>query len=60
LRSGIVDAIVGEYPDAADEPIEFSQRLSNAIAAEVHALREIPDAQRRAARLQRYRRIGLP
>ena len=28
LRSGIVDAIVPEHPDAADEPIEFSQRLS--------------------------------
>jgi acetyl-CoA carboxylase carboxyl transferase subunit beta len=60
LRSGIVDAIVPEHPDAADEPIEFSQRLSGAIAAEVHALRGLPDAERLAARLQRYRRIGLP
>jgi acyl-CoA carboxylase subunit beta len=60
LQSGIVDAIVPEHPDAADEPVEFSQRLSRAIAAEVHALREIPDAERLAARLRRYRRIGLP
>jgi len=60
LRSGIVDAIVPEHPDAADEPVEFSQRLSAAIAAEVHALRAIPAAERIAARLQRYRRIGLP
>jgi acyl-CoA carboxylase subunit beta len=60
LRSGIVDAIVPEYPDAADEPVEFSQRLSAAIAAEVHALRELPAAERIAARLQRYRSIGLP
>jgi acetyl-CoA carboxylase carboxyl transferase subunit beta len=60
LRSGIVDAIVTELPDAADEPIDFSQRLSSAIAAEVQALRDIPDAERQAARLQRYRRIGLP
>ena len=60
LASGIVDAIVPEHPDAADEPVEFSQRLSRAIAAEVHALREIPPAQRLAARLRRYRRIGLP
>jgi acyl-CoA carboxylase subunit beta len=60
LASGIVDAIVPEHPDAADEPVEFSQRLSRAIAAEVHALREIPDADRQAARLRRYRRIGLP
>jgi acetyl-CoA carboxylase alpha subunit len=60
LSSGIVDAIVPERPDAADEPIEFSQRLSSAIAAEVNALREIPAAERLAARLQRYRGIGLP
>lgn len=60
LASGIVDAIVPEHPDAADEPAEFSQRLSRAIAAEVHALRELPAAERMAARLQRYRRIGLP
>ncbi|OBK24061.1 acetyl-CoA carboxyl transferase [Mycobacterium asiaticum] len=60
LASGIVDAIVPEHPDAADEPVEFSRRLAVAIAAEVHALRGIPAAQRLAARLQRYRRIGLP
>ncbi len=60
LASGIVDAIVPEHPDAADEPVEFSQRLSRAIAAEVRALREIPPAERLDARLRRYRRIGLP
>ena len=60
LKSGIVDAIVPELPDAADEPVEFSQRLSRAIAAEVQALRGIPAAERLAARLRRYRRIGLP
>jgi acyl-CoA carboxylase subunit beta len=60
LASGIVDVIVPEHPDAADEPLEFSQRLSTAIAAELHALRAAPAAERLAARLQRYRRIGLP
>lgn len=60
LASGIVDAIVPEHPDAADEPAEFCRRLSAAIATEVHALRAMPDPQRLAARLQRYRRIGLP
>jgi acetyl-CoA carboxylase carboxyl transferase beta subunit len=59
LRSGIVDAIVPEHPDAADEPVEFSQRLSAAIAAEIHALRAIPAAERINARLRRYRHIGL-
>ncbi|QNI08458.1 acetyl-CoA carboxyl transferase [Mycobacterium kubicae] len=60
LRAGIVDAVVPEHPDAADEPVEFSQRLANAIATEVHALRAMPAADRLAARLGRYRRIGLP
>ncbi|MDT5051055.1 MAG: acyl-CoA carboxylase subunit beta [Mycobacterium sp.] len=60
LASGIVDVIVSEHPDAADEPLEFSQRLSRAIAAEVQALRGIPAAERLATRLRRYRRIGLP
>ncbi len=59
LRSGIVDAIVPEHPDAADEPAAFCRRLSLAIAAEVDALRGIPAAERLASRLQRYRRIGL-
>jgi acetyl-CoA carboxylase carboxyl transferase subunit beta len=59
LASGIVDAVVPEHPDAADEPVEFSARLSIAIATELHALREIPDGERMAARLHRYRRIGL-
>ncbi len=60
LRNGIVDAIVPEYPDAADEPVEFARRLSTAIAREIHDLREQPSEQRYAARLARYRRIGLP
>ncbi|OBE91999.1 carboxyl transferase domain-containing protein [Mycobacterium sp. 852002-10029_SCH5224772] len=60
LASGIVDVVVAEHPDAADEPVEFSRRLSRAIAAEVHTLRGIPAAERLAARLQRYRNIGLP
>jgi acetyl-CoA carboxylase carboxyl transferase subunit beta len=60
LRNGIIDAIVPEYPDAADEPVEFARRLSDAIAREIHDLREKPSELRYAARLQRYRRIGLP
>jgi acetyl-CoA carboxylase carboxyl transferase subunit beta len=59
LRSGIVDAIVPERPDAADEPLAFTQRLSATIANELHALRAIPDSERLTARLARYRRIGL-
>ena len=60
LRDGIVDIVVPEHPDAADEPVEFTKRLSATIAGELHRLRAIPDAQRLNARLTRYRRIGLP
>lgn len=59
LSSGIVDAIVPESPDAADEPLAFTRRLSATIATELHALRSMPDSDRLATRLARYRRIGL-
>ncbi|GBE64765.1 acetyl-CoA carboxylase carboxyltransferase subunit beta [Mycobacterium sp. MFM001] len=57
--SGIVDVIVPEHPDAADEPIAFAKRMSRAIAHELQTLRTVPDTQRMTARLQRHRRIGL-
>ncbi len=60
LRSGIVDAIVPEWPDAADEPLAFTQRLSATIANELHSLRGVSDTDRLTTRLERYRRIGLP
>ncbi|HEY2088312.1 MAG TPA: carboxyl transferase domain-containing protein [Mycobacterium sp.] len=59
LASGIVDTIVPEHPDAADEPVEFSTRLSAAIAVELDALRGMADSDRMATRLRRYRNIGL-
>lgn len=60
LRNGIVDRVVAEHPDAADEPAEFTQRLSASIAGELHRLRSLPDTERLGTRLARYRRIGLP
>lgn len=59
LRNGIVDVIVPEHPDAADEPLQFTQRLSAVVASELRSLRSVPSDERLAARLQRYRRIGL-
>ena len=57
LRDGIVDAIVPEQPDAAEEPVEFSIRIAGAIARE---LRDISsDDDRVSSRLARYRRLGL-
>jgi acetyl-CoA carboxylase carboxyl transferase beta subunit len=58
-RDGIVDVVVGEFPDAADEPVAFSERMARAIAVELAALRKQPASQRLAARLDRYRRLGL-
>jgi acyl-CoA carboxylase subunit beta len=60
LRAGIVDAVVPEHSDAADEPRAFIERLSTALAAELHALGSVPAEERLAARFERYRRIGLP
>ena len=60
MRNGIVDAIVSEQPDAADTPADFTERLSATVAGELAALREVPASERLAARLGRYRRIGLP
>ncbi|MBI5338705.1 MAG: acetyl-CoA carboxyl transferase [Mycolicibacterium rufum] len=60
LANGIVDVVVSEHPDAADEPGAFIERLSATIAAELHALRSVPAEQRLTARFERYRRIGLP
>jgi acetyl-CoA carboxylase alpha subunit len=60
LADGIVDRIVPEFPDAADEPVDFARRMVMAIAAELAELRSRPLAQLRATRHLRYRRLGLP
>lgn len=59
LRNGIVDVIVPEQPDAADEPQAFTARLSAAIAGELYRLRAMSEIERVGTRLHRYRRIGL-
>ena len=60
LRTGIVDVVVPEHNDAADEPRAFTERLATTIAAELAGLGAVPADERLAARLERYRRIGLP
>lgn len=59
LRDGVIDAIIPEFPDAADEPIDFSKRVGAAIARELAALSAEPAAQRDSARTARYRNLGL-
>ncbi|MGQ4600298.1 carboxyl transferase domain-containing protein [Nocardia sp. R6R-6] len=60
LADGVVDRIVPELPDAADEPVDFARRMVAAIANELAMLRARPEAEVLAARQLRYRRLGLP
>lgn len=60
LRTGIVDRIIAEHPDAADEPEPYLARVAQVLQHElVNLLRRDPE-ERLAARLERYRRLGLP
>lgn len=59
LRHGIVDRIIAEHPDAADEPAAYLERVRQALEFEIIGLlRQDPDL-RYAARIDRYRRLGL-
>ncbi|GAA1755808.1 carboxyl transferase domain-containing protein [Nostocoides vanveenii] len=58
LADGIVDRVVAEHPDAADEPAEFCRRMAQAIAGELTRLTQMRAASRLAARHDRYRRLG--
>lgn len=60
LHAGVVDRIVPEHPDAADEPAEFCRRLGRAIAQELHGLLTQSTSQRLRRRRFRYRQLGLP
>jgi acetyl-CoA carboxylase carboxyl transferase subunit beta len=54
LAAGIVDRIIPEYPDAADEPVAFCRRLGRAIEQELAALLEREAEERLAVRQNRY------
>ncbi|WP_063045841.1 acetyl-coenzyme A carboxylase carboxyl transferase subunits beta/alpha [Nocardia pseudovaccinii] len=58
LADGVVDRIVPEFPDAADEPVDFARRMVAAIADELTWLRARPLDEIRASRHTRYRRLG--
>jgi len=58
LRNGIVDRIVAERPDAADEQQQFLDRLARVLEGELVALLRADPAARLDARLARYRRLG--
>lgn len=42
VEAGIVNTVVLENPDAADEPVEFCQRLSQTLQVELTRLERIP------------------
>ncbi len=57
--NGIVDRIIPELDDAADEPEAFCQRLGLAVQAELAGLLKTPAETRLKTRLERYRALGL-
>ena len=59
-RHGIVDRVIAENPDAADEAEDFCRRTGRALEHELAVLLRRPPAALVPARLARYRRLGLP
>jgi len=57
-RAGIVDRVVPERPDAADEPVDFCRRLGRVLGEELAGLLGRDDGERFRTRLHRYRHLG--
>ncbi|WP_448625480.1 carboxyl transferase domain-containing protein [Geodermatophilus sp. URMC 64] len=57
-RARIVDRVVPERPDAADEPAEFCGRLGRVLGEELAGLLGRDDTERFRSRLHRYRHLG--
>ncbi len=53
---GVVDVVVAELPDAAQEPAAFCLRLGSAIGRQLRELRALDPEQRRHERLDRFTR----
>jgi acetyl-CoA carboxylase carboxyl transferase subunit beta len=58
LAAGVIDLIVPERPDAADEPDAFLARMAAVIEYELTGLLDVDPAARRRARAARYRHLG--
>ncbi len=59
-EQGIVDLVVAEHPDAADEPDEFCRRVGLALEWELLTLARLGTDDRLGQRHDRYRNLGLP
>jgi acetyl-CoA carboxylase carboxyl transferase beta subunit len=57
-RAGIVDRVVAERPDAADESSAYLERVARVLEAELTGLLRRDPQTRLAARLARYRTLG--
>ncbi|MFD9129882.1 carboxyl transferase domain-containing protein [Kitasatospora sp. NPDC059571] len=55
---GLVDQVVAELPDAADEPGPFCARVGQAVALALGSLAALPAEELRRARAARNRRLG--
>jgi acetyl-CoA carboxylase alpha subunit len=53
-RRGMVDRLVAEFDDAADEPVAFSRRMGALIAVEMQVAAQSPPPLRPARRASRY------
>ena len=58
LRAGVVDRVVAEHPDAADEPQAYLERVARVLEYELTALLRRDPRTRLDARLARYRHLG--
>lgn len=58
LHAGIVDRVVAEHPDAADEPEAYLERVARVLERELTMLLRRDPRTRLAARLARYRTLG--
>ncbi|WP_342024348.1 carboxyl transferase domain-containing protein [Arthrobacter citreus] len=55
---GIVDHIVPEEPDAADEAPDFCRRMASAVEYELASLQLVPANERLTQRTERFRKLG--
>ena len=60
LAHGIVDHVIPEFPDAAEEPESFCLRVGAVLRHELAALGDTDASQRLTERAQRFDRIGQP
>ena len=58
LQNQIVDWVVPENPDAADESADFCRRMANVIESEISKLHETPISDLVRDRMKKYRNLG--